>query len=399
MIRIGLIGAGGRGAIAKLAHRPADGVELAVACDTNPAVLERYRSEFGESLAVTPEWRKVIADRSVQAVFITTPDFLHEEQTVAAMEAGKAVYLEKPMAITLEGCDRILGVVARRDGRLYVGHNMRFFPVMRQIKKLIDDGAIGQVQAVWCRHFVDYGGDAYFKDWHSERCNTTGLLLQKGSHDIDMIHWFAGGYTQRVVAMGRLSVYNRVTDRRPPTTPGIATGNPDHWPPLSQKQLSPMIDVEDHSMMLMQLDNGVQASYEQCHYTPDAQRNYTVIGTQGRIENYGDYPSEESGAEVYVWKKRCGANLRSHETIQVASIEGSHGGADPLIVTDFLDYLRTGRRTGVQLIDARMSVAAGYLATQSLRNGNVPYDVPPMPSFSSKQIASLIPITSTEESR
>ena len=169
---------------------------------------------------------------------------------------------------------------------------------------------IGEVQAVWCRHFIDYGGDAYFKDWHSERANTTGLLLQKGAHDIDIIHWLAGGYTQRTVAMGKLSVYNRARDRRSADTRGNASFNQANWPPLSQRGFSPEIDVEDHTMMLMQLDNGVQASYEQCHYTPDAQRNYTVIGTQGRIENFGDYSSPGNVAEVYLWTHRCGGNLR-----------------------------------------------------------------------------------------
>lgn len=56
------------------------------------------------------------------------------------------------------------------------------------MKELIDAGAIGEVKTIWCRHFVGNGGDYYFKDWHAERKNTTSLLLQKGAHDIDVIH-------------------------------------------------------------------------------------------------------------------------------------------------------------------------------------------------------------------
>ena len=379
MIRIGVIGAGGRGGLAKLAHRPEEGAELVAACDIRPEVLEQYKGQYGPSLKVTANWREVVADKSIDAVFITTPDYLHEEMAVGALEADKAVYLEKPMTITLDGCDRILKLAKQRKSRLYVGHNMRFFPVMEEMKRQVDSGVIGEVQAVWCRHFIDYGGDAYFKDWHSERANTTGLLLQKGAHDIDIIHWLAGGYTQRTVAMGKLSVYNRARDRRSADTRGNASFNQANWPPLSQRGFSPEIDVEDHTMMLMQLDNGVQASYEQCHYTPDAQRNYTVIGTQGRIENFGDYSSPGNVAEVYLWTHRCGGNLRGCQTIRVEPIEGSHGGADPRIVSDFLEYVRTGKRVGAQPLDARMSVAAGYLATKSLRNGSVPMDVPPAP--------------------
>ena len=54
-------------------------------------------------------------------------------------------------------------------------------------------GHIGEVKAGWCRHFVGWGGDFYFKDWHADRTKSTGLLLQKGAHDIDVLHWLCGG--------------------------------------------------------------------------------------------------------------------------------------------------------------------------------------------------------------
>jgi predicted dehydrogenase len=81
---------------------------------------------------------------------VTTPDFLHEEQAVAALEAGKAVYLEKPMAITIPGCDRILETAYRTKTRLYLGHNMRHMAFVLKMKELIDEGAIGEVKAAWC---------------------------------------------------------------------------------------------------------------------------------------------------------------------------------------------------------------------------------------------------------
>jgi predicted dehydrogenase len=135
--------------------------------------------------------------------------FLHEEMAVAALELGLAVYLEKPMAITTEGCDRILKSARESNARLYLGHNMRHMAFVRKMKELIDGGAIGEVKTVWCRHFVGHGGDFYFKDWHATRENTNSMLLQKGAHDIDVIHWLAGGYSDLVHALGNLTVYNR----------------------------------------------------------------------------------------------------------------------------------------------------------------------------------------------
>ena len=378
MFKIGSIGAGGRGRLCENAHRPDQGFELAAICDPNPRVIADYRQRYGDQLRVARTYQELLDQDDLDIVFITTPDYLHEEQAVAALERGKVVYLEKPMAITIAGCDRILAAAQRHGAGLYVGHNMRFFPVIQKMKQWIDEGRIGEVQAIWCRHFIDYGGDAYFKDWHSEQRYATGLLLQKGAHDIDVIHYLAGSYTQRTVGMGKLSVYNQVQDRRRPDEAGSARFVQSHWPPLKQKKLSPIIDVEDHTMMLMQLANGIQASYCQCHYTPDSMRNYTIIGTEGRIENDGDFSHETNWASVRLWNRRCGPASRQGTLVEaVPPIQGSHGGADPQIIDDFLAFAQTGQRTGATPLDARMSVAAGYQATLSLRQGNQPLDVPP----------------------
>ena len=375
MIKLAVIGAGNRGGISKLAHQPEKGVELVGICDIDESAFETY-ADFDGEMEKFADYKDVLAREDIDGVIICTPDYLHIEHAVASLEAGKAVYLEKPLAITVADCDKILETAKRTGSKLYVGHNMRFFPVMQKMREIVESGRIGEVQTVWCRHFIAYGGDAYFKDWHSEQQYVNGLLLQKGAHDIDVIHYLAGGHTTRTVGMGKLSVYDKVKDRRKPEEKGEATTAADNWPPLENTGLSPVINVEDMSMVLMQLDNGVQASYEQCHYTPDDVRNYTVIGTKGRIENIADHSTEDRVAKVRIWDTRCGFCEKGTEEIELPVIEGSHGGADPLIMNDFIHYLKTGEYLGATPWDARQSVAVGCCATDSLRNGNEPRDIP-----------------------
>jgi len=374
-LRIGVIGAGGRGGLAGHAHKPEEGVRLVAGADVRPGALESFVGRYGPDVFVTDDYRDIVARDDIDAVFVTTPDYLHEEHAVAALEAGKAVYLEKPMAITIEGCDRILRTAYEKKVRLFVGHNMRHMTFVLKMKQLVDSGAIGETAAGWCRHFVGYGGDAYFKDWHAERRMSTGLLLQKGAHDIDVLHWLCGGYSRRVSALGGLTLYDRIADRHSPDERGNASWTPDNWPPLSQKGLNPVIDVEDISMMLMQLDNGCFCSYEQCHYTPDGWRNYTVIGTEGRIENFGDGPGR---CVVRLWNRRTDYNPYGDEQYYIPPVRGGHGGADPSIVAEFVRYVREGGKIRTSPIAARNSVAAGVSATMSLRNGGAPVDVPPV---------------------
>jgi len=374
-LSIGVIGAGGRGGLADCAHKPEQGVRVVAGADVRDEALEDFGRKYPDAL-VTRDYKQLLADRELDAVFVTSPDYCHEEHAVAALNAGKDVYLEKPMATSIAGCDRILRAALENRSKLYVGHNMRHFTVIRKMKELIDAGTIGEVKVGWCRHFVAYGGDAYFKDWHAERAKSTSLLLQKGAHDIDVLHWLCGGYSEKVAAMGGLTLYDRITDRHDPSQRGDAGWHLENWPPLSQKGLNPIIDVEDVSMMLMRLDNGVLASYQQCHYTPDAWRNYTIIGTEGRVENFGDAPGEST---VRLWNRRHHYCPQGDREFPIGHEEGSHGGADPKIVAEFVRYLRAGGKVATSPVAARYSVAAGCMAAKSLRSGGRPLKIPGLP--------------------
>jgi predicted dehydrogenase len=315
-------------------------------------------------------------DLKLDGVFLTTPDDLHEEPAIDFLAAGVAVFVEKPLAITTAGCDRVLETARRTGARLYVGHNMRHMPVVLTMRDLIASGAIGDVKAIWCRHFVGHGGDFYFKDWHADRSRTTGLLLQKGAHDIDVMHWLADGYTTRVNAMGGLVLYGGIEDRMDRSGQRFEEFvSVDNWPPLSQQGLAPVMDVEDLSMANLLLDNGVLMTYQQCHFTPDYWRNYTVIGTAGRLENFGDTP----GGVVKVWNsRRSDYRADADLTVEIPQAEGSHAGADPRLVEEFVGFVRDGGNTLTSPVAARAAVAAGHAATTSLRSKGVPVDIPPL---------------------
>ncbi len=375
-IKIGVIGAGGRRSLTKEAHKPEEGFRIVAGADINPVRLKKFEEAIGgDDMLLTDDYQELLAREDIDAVFITTPDFLHEEQAVNALEAGKDVYLEKPMTISIEGCDRLLEVAYKTGSKLFLGHNMRHFPVINKMKDIIDSGVIGDVQAVWCRHFIGYGGDAYFKDWHSEQQYTNGLLLQKGAHDIDVIHWLANSYTKSVVGMGMLSIYDKC-EKRKKEKGGNASWSNNNWPPLSQVGMSPKIDVEDNNMIMMQLENGIQASYTQCHYTPDSERNYTFIGTLGRVENIGDYGE----AEVHVWTQR-GPRNTPDIIYKIKAMEGSHGGSDPAIVKSFLKFIRDGGETKTSPIAARNAVAVGVMAHKSMRSNCGLQEIPPIPQY------------------
>ncbi|MDO5678150.1 MAG: ROK family protein [Propionibacteriaceae bacterium] len=377
-LRVGVVGVGARSTILAHTELPHNNAEVVAACDPLPDTPERLEERTGIDPA-----RVAISDNlddflnnDLDAAVITSPDDTHAEIACRLLEAGVAVYLEKPIAIEMEGATRILETAYRTGTRLYVGHNMRHMGVVRSMRDLIRKGTIGEVKAVWCRHFVGHGGDFYFKDWHADRRHSNGLLLQKAAHDIDVMNWLTDSHATRVAGMGGLTLYGDVEDRQDRSGQIMQTWfSMDNWPPLSHKGLNPVVDVEDLSMFNAEMASGAYVSYQQCHYTPDYWRNYTVIGTEGRLENFGD----GEGGHIKLWNKRSDYNPDGDAQFPIHGDANGHDDADILTMTEFLDFVRNGTPTDTSPLGAWYAVATAIEATDSIRDRSMPRDIPELP--------------------
>jgi predicted dehydrogenase len=365
-VRIGVIGTGLRSSIAKYWHNPKGNSVVVGAADVSLKALEKFKNEIDKDLFVTTDYKELLERADIDAVAILSPDYLHEEHALAALQAGKHVYCEKPLAITPEGCDRIIDEAEKSGKHLMIGFNMRYMSMYQTMKEIIDSGVIGDIKAVWVRHFVGLGGYYYYHDWHGTRANTTSLLLQKASHDIDVIHWLAGSYATKVSAFGSLDYYggDQPNDLYCPdcelkdTCPDVSLQK------LTQCAFREEIDVEDNNMLIMELEGGIKASYMQCHFTPDYSRNYTFIGTKGRLEN------DDVNDKVYVKTRKSGSwHEMSDITYEMKKMTGTHGGADPRICQDFVNLVLYNKQPLTTPFAGRMSVAVGCAATESIRAG------------------------------
>ncbi|MEC1522213.1 Gfo/Idh/MocA family oxidoreductase [Neobacillus niacini] len=365
-LRIGVIGTGLRSTIAKYWHNP-DGNSVVVgAADVSSKALERFKNEIDKDVYVTTDYKELLKREDVDAVAILSPDYLHEEHAVAALQAGKHVYCEKPLAITQEGCDRVLDEAQKSGKHLMIGFNMRYMSMYQTMKEIIDTGVIGDIKAVWVRHFVGLGGYYYYHDWHSTAANTTSLLLQKASHDIDVIHWLTGSYATKVSAFGSLNYYggDKPNDLHCPDCELKDTCPDASLQTLTQCAFREEINVEDNNMLIMELEGGIKASYMQCHFTPDYSRNYTFIGTKGRLEN------DDVNDKVYVKTRKSGSwHEMSDITYEMKKMPGTHSGADPRICQDFVNLVLYNKQPLTTPFAGRMSVAVGCAATESIRSG------------------------------
>ncbi len=198
-IGVGLIGTGYMGkahALAWNAVRPVFGdgprPRLVHLAEVSAELAQRKADEFGFERA-THDWRALVADSEVEVVSVTTPNALHAEMAIAALEAGKHVWCEKPMAVTLSDAERMASA-ARAAGRVTaLGYNYIQNPVVRRIRELVADGAIGEVNHFRFEMDEDFMADpgALFY-WKSEASSGYGALDDFGVHPLSLTQHLLG---------------------------------------------------------------------------------------------------------------------------------------------------------------------------------------------------------------
>ena len=209
-IGVGLIGSGFMGkshAIAWSAVRPVFGdvpeIRLAHLAEADDALAERKAREFGFARG-SGDWRALIADPGVDVVSITTPNRFHREMAVAALEAGKHVWCEKPMAPRLEDAEAMVAAQLASGKVAVLGYNYIQNPAIRHIRALLDEGAIGTVNHVRIEMDEDFMADptAPFQQRH-EAANGWGAVDDFGVHPLSLIRTLFGGVAKVMCDMAK----------------------------------------------------------------------------------------------------------------------------------------------------------------------------------------------------
>jgi predicted dehydrogenase len=143
MIRIGIIGLGwwGKQIVTCLAESPRFKVVAGCDIDTRTAAPFAASHKFD----LTGDHRSLVRRTDIDAIAVVTPHLLHEEMTIAALEAGKQVFCEKPLALTAASAERILDASSKAGGVLGIGHERRYEPAMEEMRRLFDTGALGRL--------------------------------------------------------------------------------------------------------------------------------------------------------------------------------------------------------------------------------------------------------------
>lgn len=203
MIRVGIVGLGFMGRMHYRCWTSTPGAQVTAICEANPSVLDAAKkAPTGnvtgaadhidlDSLKVFSSLDDLIASGTVDAVSITLPTFLHPDTTVKALGAGLHVLCEKPMALSVAECDRMIAAAKQANRVLQIGHCIRFWPEYTVARDIVRSGKYGKLVAASFRRYSTQ--PAWSPDnWFADEQRSGGQALDLHIHDADYIHYLLG---------------------------------------------------------------------------------------------------------------------------------------------------------------------------------------------------------------
>jgi myo-inositol 2-dehydrogenase / D-chiro-inositol 1-dehydrogenase len=325
VLRIALIGSGRMGAFhGATVSRRVPGVRLVAVADPAPSAADKLAAELGADRAY-PDAAQVWADREVDAVVIAAPARFHADLVVAAATAGKSVFCEKPMALTLADADRAIDAARTAGVVLQVGFNRRFAPDWAAARALIDTGQVGTPRLL--RSVTrDPGG------FDPARVAPNTIFLETLIHDFDTLRFLnPGAEAVEVFAVADALVEPDWRDR----------------------------GLLDTAVVTVRFDNGAVGTAEACF---EASYGYDV---RGEVLGSGGMATMGDGRRTSM--AFSGAAGRITETAR--SDQELFAGAYTAEIAAFADAVRAGTPAEVAGEDARAALAIALAAAESVRTG------------------------------
>ena len=338
MIHIGIIGCG---KIAQVRHIPeyAANPDAELTGYFNP---KRFRAEemaakYGGKVYDTAE--ELLADPAIDAVSICAANYAHAELTVKALQAGKHVLCEKPMATTIEDCEAMLAAAKDSGKYLMIAHNQRLTKAHLEAKRLLDEGLIGKI--ISFRTTFGHGGpetwsispgkDVWFFD---KKRAAMGAMADLGVHKTDLIHFLTG---QRVVR----------------TTAKLAT--------LDKRGADgELIAVDDNAWCIYELSGGAMGTMTASWTFYGAEDNSTVLyGTKGIMRIYDD------PAHSIVVRLADGTK----QTYDVEKIQTNDDQTASGVIDLWVDCLKNGRAPEIDGASAIAAMRAVFASIRSSETG------------------------------
>jgi len=378
--RLAVIGLGHRAAAMIASMQSVDPkVSVRAVADPDTESARQRLAMVGDARArVYPSADVMLEDPAdYDGVVIGTRCHLHTRMAIKVASAGLPLFLEKPVAISLEELGALREVFRGREDEVVVSFPLRHTPLFSKALEVVRSGTLGTINQIQATNNVPYGG-VYFGQWYRNHDQTGGLWLQKATHDFDYINLLAGSRPVGVAAMESRRVYGGEkphdlrcsacdeTETCPESPQNLARrgddggmyqdsdDRTDHWCAFSRE-----IQNHDAGSALIMYENGIHASYSQNFLSRRSayRRGATVVGYEATLE------FDLAPMELRIIHHRS----EKVEQLRVDGEDDGHAGGDRILAESFLDLVKDRARPHASLRDGLLSAAMCLAARESAR--------------------------------
>ena len=366
-IGIGVIGSGGMGrAVWKAVLENNERLQVKALYDPDELAIEATREILQNEPVICGNYQDVVDRKDVDWVMIASWNRDHADQAVAAFEAGKHVFCQKPLALGLDDCVR-MKAAHEKSGKLFnIGFTLRYSPHYRRLKELLAEGRIGQIVSMEFNETLHFNHGGYIHgDWRRLREHAGTHLLEKCCHDIDLANWMTESRPRRVASFGGTDFFRpenahhaeRIGHReKDGKLAYMGWGGPIDLNPFTSDG-----DVVDNQVAILEYENGVRATFHTNCNAGIPERRMYILGTEGAIR-----------ADVIagtIELQRIGWETEIEDVSTDAS--GGHGGGDEILAQELSDSMLNGTPPSVGLNEGMISAIACFAIDEAMDSGTV----------------------------
>lgn len=287
-VMIGLIGVGQRMRyIAKILCEASLDIQVGSVYDPNTESVQACLEEVSPEATVCASVEEMVARDDLDWIFIGSWNSQHAAHSIAALEAGKHVFCEKPLALNLDEAMRMFRAWKQSGRTFALGLVLRYAPLYQTARRMIEEGKIGRILSFEFNEILTFNHGGYIHgDWRRLTKNAGTHLLEKCCHDLDLALWLTDAEPTRVSSFGgcRFFVPENL-DQQERIGPD-KEGRPafQTWPgPPGENPFTAEKDIVDHQVAIIEFDQGIRATFHTCCLAALPERRFYILGTEGSL--------------------------------------------------------------------------------------------------------------------
>jgi predicted dehydrogenase len=368
MINIGVVGFGARSRSVLKRLLPQDSrLRLKGIFDIDPAAVERAKQQLElKEVHAYPSMESLVTDPEIAWVVVGTWNRNHAAPVIAALNAGKSVFCEKPLATTIEDCVAVSNAVRSAKGMFAFGLVLRYSPHYQRVRQVLSEGRLGELISFEFNETLRPGHGGYiFGNWR-RRTETAGShILEKCCHDLDIANWMTGSIPVRVASFGGKRYFTRQNAHLGDQMGLDADGRSiyEEWP--DAHRVHPFLgdaNLLDHQVVILEYANGICATFHANAVTSLPERRFYLLGTLGSLR-----------ADAYDGKitfEPIGRDTKS-EDLSIGPNPDGHGGGDSVLAAGLAATMLEGRKPLAGIDEAVRSAVVAFAIDEAQATGKV----------------------------